>query len=109
MLFALGSVVIAGADKYKTHQDEGIMTEKNYICGDCGGETEWIKIVDATKIGGAILRETGPGSQHLQLQYAAEDAERSTWLKRFPTMGHIRGRLCTQCGRVALFAVPKDA
>ena len=85
------------------------MTMKAYTCGDCGGETEWITIVDATTPGGLYVKESGPAGQHIQLQYAAEDAERSGWLLRFPTVGHLRGRLCVQCGRVALFGVPKDA
>ena len=78
-------------------------------CDECGASTEWIKIVDSTHIVGAVTSETGQGSQHLQLQYAAEDAERSGWLNRFPTAGNLRGRMCQMCGKVALYGVPKDS
>ena len=88
-----------------------MVNENTQQCPDCGGELEFIKIVDATQPGMAagVTTETSPASHHVQLQYAAEDAERSGWSKRFPTAGHLRGRMCTQCGRVVLYAVPRDA
>lgn len=86
------------------------MNDETVACVKCGGPTEWIKIVDATQPGMAAgaTSETSPASHHIQLQYAAEDAERTAWSKRFPTDGHLRGRMCTQCGRVELYGVPRD-
>jgi len=84
------------------------MNHISNTCSDCGGVTEWIKLVDSTDVSGAFLDDKGSGSQHLQLQYAAEEAERSAWLKRYPIKGHIRGKMCTSCGRVTLYGIPKD-
>lgn len=84
------------------------MKENANTCTECGGPTERIKIVDATQpgMGVGVTAETSPASHHIQLQYAADDSERSGWGKRFSTAGHLRGKMCTQCGRVALYAVP---
>ena len=85
------------------------MNEKAIACVECGGETELIKIVDATQPGMTINApgEKSPASHHIQLQYTAEDSTRSAWGAQFPTAGHLRGRMCTECGRVVLYAVPK--
>lgn len=85
------------------------MNEEAIACVECGGETELIKIVDATQPGMALgaTDEKSAASHHIQLQYTAEDSTRSAWSKQFPTAGHLRGRMCTECGRVALYAVPK--
>lgn len=84
------------------------MDDKSIPCADCGGQSELIKIVDATQPGMILgaFAETSVASHHIQLQYAAEDSKRSAWNKQFPTAGHLRGRMCTECGRVVLYAVP---
>ncbi len=84
---------------------------ENKVCSDCGDvELEAIKVVEATHPGllGAS-NEKSPGSHHIRLQYTAEDAERTVWNMRFPTTGHLRGMMCTQCGRVVLYAEPGDS
>jgi len=85
------------------------MDDKPLACADCKGQTELIKIVDATQPGMTlgVKNEKSAASHHIQLQYTAENAERSSWSKQFPTAGHLQGRMCTDCGRVVLYAVPK--
>lgn len=85
------------------------MHNESDACVECGGTTEVIKIVDATQPGMLIgaTDETSAASHHIQLQYTAEDATRSAWSKQFPTAGHLRGKMCTDCGRVVLYAIPK--
>ena len=87
-----------------------IATPHEPVCGDCGGATELIKIVDATQPGGGfgiMTDEKTEASHHIQLQYAAEDSTRLGWQRQFPTAGHLQGRMCTACGRVTLYALPK--
>ena len=85
------------------------MHDDSIVCVDCGGKTESIKLVDATQPGMAlgVVDEKSQASHHIQLQYVAEDSERSRFSKRFPTAGHIRGQMCTDCGRITLYAVPR--
>ena len=45
---------------------------------------------------------------HQTVEYAAGDAERGVWLGRFPIEGRILGFVCDQCGRVLLYAQPKE-
>ena len=86
------------------------MDDKPIACADCGGQTELIKIVDATQsgMGLGVTDEKSVASHHIQLQYTAEDSKRTAWGKRFPTAGHLRGQMCTNAGRVELYAVPKQ-
>ena len=56
-----------------------MVNEEAIACVECGGETELIKIVDATQPGMVLgaTDEKSAASHHNQLQYTAEDSTRS--------------------------------
>ncbi len=54
------------------------------------------------------LIDKGDPGFHRDLEYAAADAERRMWIGPFPIEGRISGLMCDQCGRVELYARPKD-
>ena len=45
---------------------------------------------------------------HAALEYAAAEAKPGIWLGHFPIEGRIEGFMCDKCGRVLLYAVPKE-
>ena len=61
-----------------------------------------IKLIDATQPG--FDRD---GAQHRTLSYAAADAERSSFLGKYPVQGEVAALLCLDCGSIALFGVPR--
>ncbi len=66
-------------------------------CPDCECPLTGIRIIDKAY-----------RPMHANLEYAPGDAERGVWLGRFPIEGSIEGFLCNQCGRVLLYAGPKE-
>jgi hypothetical protein len=79
--------------------DTTVAGGRGMACPDCGGGTAPIKLIDA----GAM---SGLEYQTRELQYAAGDAEVSAWTGRFPIAGMVRGRMCQDCGRIALYGLP---
>lgn len=70
-------------------------------CPDCASPLRPVKVVDAThnlpaKTGGA----------HVELAYAALDAQPSFFMKAIPREGVLRAFICEACGRALLYAVP---
>ena len=68
-------------------------------CPDCAVELRAIKLIDATD------PAWGEGNYHVDLAYAAQDAE-VPWFGGIDPEGKVYGRLCTHCGRIFLYAVP---
>ena len=67
-------------------------------CPDCGGALEPIRVLmDAERFGGTV-------AQLDRMQYAPAAARASIWNGRYPGQGTIRAHLCSQCGRVLLYA-----
>ncbi len=71
------------------------MTAKK--CPDCDCAMTEIRVIDR-----AYHPIHGP------LEYAAGDAKRGIWLGRFPIEGRIKSFMCDMCGRVLLYAKPKE-
>ena len=70
-------------------------------CPDCNEELQDIKIIDATSPG-----PSNKGIAHVELSYAAPDAERSFFLHAIPRQGLVKAKLCPKCGRILLYACP---
>ena len=66
-------------------------------CLECGSEMLPIQVV-----------EFGAGRQRV-LEYTAVDAKPGIWLGRLPTEGQVGSRLCSNCGRIEFYAMPKEA
>ena len=77
------------------------MGEPNTTCPDCGTELQPIKLIDATNWA------MGKGIGHVNLAYAAEDAK-SGFFSGIAPQGTVSGRVCTECGRILLYASPKE-
>jgi len=74
-------------------------------CPDCGAPLQAIKLTDATE------RWLGEGSFRVDQKYSAEDAT-SNFGGIFGGVqpeGSLYGRLCPQCGRILLYAVPMNS
>ena len=74
------------------------MSSKRESCTDCGSQLESIKLIDATEPGW-----TREGMTHVELAYAAENAESSFFTSSIPRLGTVRGSICTECGRIFLY------
>jgi hypothetical protein len=72
--------------------------ESRHNCPDCQGQLQSIRIVDATE------RAMGSGVAHVELAYASMSATQSDLTATIPISGVVRGKLCTQCGRIYLYA-----
>lgn len=69
-------------------------------CPDCEGSLHEIRIVAASQPG--LL---GDGAFHMDVSYAAPDAERSLFYGRIALSGKISGLLCDGCKRVFFYAL----
>ncbi len=67
------------------------------MCPDCNRPMTGIRLIDKAY-----------SPKHTVLEYTATDAEREVWFGRFPIAGQIGGLMCEECGRVLLYAKPKD-
>ncbi len=67
------------------------------MCPDCSRQMTGIRMIDKAY-----------RPLHGTLNYAAGDAKRGVWLGRFPIEGQIEGLMCEECGRVLLYAKPKE-
>jgi uncharacterized OB-fold protein len=78
-------------------EEERMNKPERSTCPDCNGALSDIKIVDMSS------------GAHMELKYAAGDARKEfPWFAQYPTKGTLRGKLCEDCGRVLLYAVPKE-
>ena len=66
-------------------------------CPDCNRPMTGIRLID---------KAYSPA--HTTLDYTMADAERGMWFGRFPIEGRIEGFMCDECGRVLLYAKPKE-
>lgn len=73
------------------------MTNDN--CPDCGGDLYAIKLLDATD-----STRSGEGMSHVELSYAAPEASASFFTRSVAKAGTVKAKLCSQCGRIFLFA-----
>ena len=74
------------------------MAESNWNCPDCSTAMQPIKLIDATDGPGW----DGEGLQHVELGYASPDSSRSFFLGKIERKGSVKGRICTDCGRIVL-------
>ena len=71
-------------------------------CPDCKTTMQPIRLIDATEPG--IRRE---GVRHVDLAYAAPDAQASFFLGKVPSLGVVGGFICPDCGRILLYGEPR--
>ena len=64
-----------------------------------------IKLIDATDRNWS--RESGSG--HVELAYAALDAEASFFTGTIPALGTVKGMICPGCGRIVLRGEPRTS
>ncbi|MFO0837011.1 MAG: hypothetical protein U1D55_00670 [Phycisphaerae bacterium] len=74
-----------------------MMPPRHRDCPDCRVPLRQIRIIDKTH-----------HHSHSALEYAAGDAERKLWIGPYPVEGALTGWMCDQCGRVQLYAQPKE-
>jgi len=67
-------------------------------CPDCKAQLRDVKLIDATAHD--LLLE---GCQHVDLAYAAPEANRSFFFGKIPALGRVRAQLCPECGRMLLY------
>jgi hypothetical protein len=77
------------------------MNEPRSACPDCSGELRPIKLIDATE-----PMWHSEGGRHVELRYAAEDAEPSLFMGTIQALGVVRGSICPSCGRILLHGRP---
>jgi len=66
------------------------------LCPDCGAASHPIR-----------LNVPSPGHVSGTLNYSLPDARPNFWTSQYPTQGSVDAYLCEQCGRIALYGVPK--
>jgi uncharacterized OB-fold protein len=71
------------------------MSEKRTTCPDCGSGIHPIRLID--QVG------KWPHPDH-ELEYAAGDSDRDFFSGKFPSKGKVLAKLCSECGRIVLFA-----
>lgn len=81
------------------------MIDKQYRCRDCAADMQPVKLLDATNV--AYRRDEG--AAHVELAYAALDANASFFTRQIPQLGNVRGFICPACGEIRLQGVPKEA
>jgi hypothetical protein len=65
-------------------------------CIGCGGTLHEIKVIDK-----------GHYNQTLPVEYAALDAKASLWTGKLPVDGAVKSFMCSDCGLIKQFGVPK--
>jgi hypothetical protein len=78
------------------------MSQLHVDCPDCAVAMQPIKLLDAT--GGPGW--DNEGRQHIELAYAAPDAARSSFMGNIQRLGVVKGLICPQCRRIALYGEP---
>jgi len=74
-------------------------------CPDCKTHLEPIKILDATAGPNGFGQYKG-GALHIQLSYAAPDAQPSWFTRTIQREGIVQGYICPQCARILLYGEP---
>lgn len=72
--------------------------ESRTQCPDCQGTLDSIRLIDATD------RAMGAGVGHVDLAFAAPNAQTSSMTGTMPTAGVVKAKLCSSCGRIFLYA-----
>jgi len=75
------------------------MSKRRSDCLDCKTPMRPINLIDATQ--GPGLRQEG--LQHIELSYAAPEADRSFFLGKIERLGVVKGLICPDCGRILLY------
>lgn len=78
------------------------MSDPRRDCPECQTAMQPIKLIDATDPG---LGRGGVG--HVELSYAAPEAEPSFFLGAIQRQGIVKGFICPACGRITLYGVPE--
>jgi uncharacterized OB-fold protein len=68
-------------------------------CPDCGKKMFPVKLIDATGSG-----VSGEGIAHVELAYAAQDADASFLTRTVTKSGVVKAALCSDCGRIILYS-----
>lgn len=82
--------------KGKIENGDKTVVQPRTNCPDCQREMRPIKLIDSTQ----------ENPKHQQLTYAAGDAEQSWFLGKYKVAGKVEARMCPDCGRIILHAVP---
>lgn len=72
-------------------------TEPIRNCPDCSGVMNPIIMIDKAH-----------GEGHRAMEYALGGAKPSFFLRRYPIAGTVSAIMCSQCGRIVLYGVPKQ-
>jgi len=78
------------------------MKPEVHNCPDCKTTMQPIRLIDSTEPGIA-----GDGISHVDLAYAAADAQASFFRQKVPSLGVVRGFICPGCGRILLYGKPR--
>lgn len=84
-------------------EDQNATIER--LCPDCKTPLEAIKILDATAGPNGFGQYKG-GAQHIQLSYAAPEAQPSWITRTIQREGIVQGYICPQCARILLYGEP---
>jgi hypothetical protein len=76
---------------------------QNRTCPACKTELQPIKILDATSEG---PKDTG--ASQVELSYSSPDAKQSFFLHEIKREGTVKAQMCTECGRILLYASPEN-
>ena len=79
------------------------MNPKVRNCPDCKTTMQPTRLIDATSMQGLHHK----GVAHVDLAYAAPDAQPSAFLGEVPSLGVVRGFICPDCGRILLYGEPR--
>jgi endogenous inhibitor of DNA gyrase (YacG/DUF329 family) len=76
------------------------------MCPDCQTPMQPIRLVDATS---SEVFGT-EGSDHVDLEYALPDTPtKMGWKSHYvPAAGRVGAVMCPACGRIVLYAIPRD-
>lgn len=77
------------------------MSKPRETCTDCKVQLQTIRLVDATEMGMG-----GVGKKHVDLAYAAPEAQVSFFTHSIPPRGFVWGKICPQCGQILLYGEP---
>ena len=80
------------------------MSEPETKCPGCDNEMRPIKLNDAT--GMHFSRE---GARHVEPTYSAKDTKANWFTNTVPAEGTVKAHICTGCGQIVLFGVPKQS
>jgi hypothetical protein len=71
------------------------MTDDSRTCPDCNEPLPAIRLIDRAH------------AQEHDVEYTLPSAKRSFWTGAYPKEGRVEAFMCSHCGRITLYGVPK--